>query len=199
MCALQYPRVCQIVVVAAIVVISAETTNVSLQNAVSAFIQINFPNFLDDIKTSIVTRVAWDAVLQRVAGTRSTRHMFFASTEANVKEKSETTVKEESQATAKMDSQATVKEESKATIKKDSKATFKEDTAANAKEKSKTTVKEDNQANVKENSEVSVKKEGPKSRHCALGLKWLRQRTENYKGPEEYSNPFIQGKPPLPR
>ena len=63
-----------------------------------------------------------------------------------------------------------------------------------------TTVKEDNQANVKENSEVSVKKEGRKSRPCALGLKWLRQRTENYKGPEEcVINPFVQGKPPLPR
>ena len=99
-----------------------------------------------------------------------------------------------------VDSQAIVKEESEAPIKKDSQAAFKEDTEANAKEKSETTVKEDNQANVKENSEVSVKKEGPKkSRPCALGLKWLRQRTENYKGPEECFNPFIQGTPPLPR
>ena len=76
---------------------------------------------------------------------------------------------------------------------------MKEGSEATAKGGGEATIKEDSQANVKEKSEVSVKKGGPKSRPCTLGLKWLRQRTENYKVPEECFNPFIQGTPPLPR
>ena len=94
----------------------------------------------------------------------------------------------------KEDSEATAKEDSDATGKDESDATAKEDSGATAKEANRDTPKEDSDA---------VKKEGLKGRTCTLGLKWLRRigRTENYKGPsqDDCFNPFIQGKPPLPR